>query len=292
MLVIGNGQGSALRPTTSATTDAAPPVRDAAAVVRLQDCLRRPRRIALGVFDGVHAGHREVIAGCDAVVTFEPHPMRVLSPRNAPPMLTSIRRRAELVGALGVPELVVVPFDQRLASVGADRFVEETIVRRLDAVHVAVGANFRFGHRGLGDPTLLEQDARFETRTVGLSVIDDAVVSSTRVRALIEDGAILAANQLLGADLTLETTHAVITGSTRTGGITIRAQIAAGFVAPPTGVYAATASLPTWSAPSAVRFETGLGPGLFLADVHTEHRDWNAHDLRFTLHRRIDPVRR
>lgn len=291
MLVIVSGQGSALRPTTSATAHAESPARGAAAVVQLQDCVRRPRRIALGVFDGVHAGHREVITGCDAVVTFEPHPMRVLSPESAPPMLTSMRRRAELVGALGVPELVVVPFDRRLASVGADRFVEETLVGCLDAVHVAVGVNFRFGHRGLGDPALLEQDARFETRTVGLSVVDDAVVSSTRIRALVEDGAVLAANELLGADLTLETTAAAVTGSTRTGGVTVRAQVADGFVAPPNGVYAATASLPTWSAPSAVRFEAGHRRGLFLADVHTEHRDWNAGDLRFTLHRRIHPVR-
>jgi riboflavin kinase/FMN adenylyltransferase len=81
----------------------------------LPDTEPRPRAVAVGEFDGVHLGHREVIRGNDTVLTFEPHPLRVVRPEAAPRLLTSLEAKAELIEALGVQELVVIPFDRGFA---------------------------------------------------------------------------------------------------------------------------------------------------------------------------------
>ena len=80
----------------------------------LTEVRERPRRVAVGEFDGVHLGHREVIRGSDTVLTFEPHPLRVIRPEAAPRLLTSLEAKAELIAQLGFEELVVIPFDDTL----------------------------------------------------------------------------------------------------------------------------------------------------------------------------------
>src|SRR6188472_1902496 len=90
-----------------------------------------PRDVAIGTFDGVHRGHREVIRGADTVLTFAPHPLSVIAPPRAPLLLTTLERKAELVAGLGVQELVVVPFDDAFAALTADEFVERVLVDRL-----------------------------------------------------------------------------------------------------------------------------------------------------------------
>src|SRR5437588_4359827 len=163
----------------------------------------RPRRIAVGEFDGVHLGHREVIRGCDTVLTFEPHPLRVVRPEAAPKLLTSLDAKAELVAELGVAELVVIPFDQGFAHQGPQAFIDDVLVAKLGATHVSVGENFRFGHGAAGDPTLLSSDRRFETRVVDLVEVDGEVVSSSHVRALVLAGEVDAPARLLGAPFRL-----------------------------------------------------------------------------------------
>ncbi len=103
----------------------------------------------------MHLGHREVIAGSDSVLTFEPHPVSVVAPQHTPRLLTTLARKAELIEGLGVEELIVIPFDRDFASRSADEFVEDVLVGALGASEVAIGENFRFGHRAQGDPTLL-----------------------------------------------------------------------------------------------------------------------------------------
>src|ERR1700759_4122485 len=110
-------------------------------VTMLPDVEPRPRRVAVGEFDGVHRGHREVIRGADTVLTFEPHPLSVIAPARAPRLLTTLERKAELFESLGVQELVVVPFDEDFALVSADDFVAGVLVERLRATHVSVGEN-------------------------------------------------------------------------------------------------------------------------------------------------------
>ncbi len=172
-------------------------------VTQLRDAERRPRRIAVGEFDGVHLGHREVIRGNDTVLTFEPHPLRVVRPEAAPKLLTSLEAKAELVAGLGVEELVVIPFDEGFANQTPRAFIDDVLVGRLGATHVSVGENFRFGHGAAGEPALLAADPRFDTRVVDLVEVEGEVVSSSHIRGLVLAGDVGAAATLLGAPFRL-----------------------------------------------------------------------------------------
>jgi riboflavin kinase/FMN adenylyltransferase len=168
-------------------------------VTPLTDVEPRPRRIAVGEFDGVHLGHREVIRGSDTVVTFEPHPLRVVRPEAAPRLLTTLDVKAELIAELGVEELVVIPFDHSFAEQSPQAFIDDVLVGRLDARRVSVGENFRFGRRAAGDCAMLAADGRFDTRVVDLVEADGEVISSSRIRALIAAGEVDLATRCLGA---------------------------------------------------------------------------------------------
>jgi riboflavin kinase / FMN adenylyltransferase len=163
----------------------------------------RPRKVAVGEFDGVHLGHREVIRGSDTVLTFEPHPLRVIRPEAAPKLLNSLEVKAELIAELGVSELVMIPFDEGFARQSPEEFVDQVLVDRLQATHVSVGENFRFGHRAAGDPGLLRSDARFATRVVPLVEVDGEIVSSSHIRGLVLAGEVELAARYLGAPFQL-----------------------------------------------------------------------------------------
>ena len=132
-------------------------------VIWLPDASTRPRRLAVGEFDGVHIGHREVIRGSDAVLTFEPHPRTVVAPQSAPKLLTTLEQKADLIADLGVAELIVIPFDGERMQQTAQDFIDHELVERLGASWVSVGENFRFGNRAKGDPALLAAQDAFET---------------------------------------------------------------------------------------------------------------------------------
>jgi riboflavin kinase/FMN adenylyltransferase len=172
-------------------------------VTQLADVAPRPRRVAVGEFDGVHLGHREVIAGADTVLTFEPHPLRVVAPARAPRLITPLAVKADLVASLGVRELVVIPFDEEFAARSPEAFIEEILLARLRATHVAVGENFRFGHDQRGDTRMLREESRFVTRVVRLVEVEGEIVSSTQIRALIEAGEVDIAARFLGAPFEL-----------------------------------------------------------------------------------------
>jgi riboflavin kinase/FMN adenylyltransferase len=169
----------------------------------LPDAHRRPRDLAVGEFDGVHVGHREVIRGADTVLTFEPHPRTVVSPDSAPKLLTSLDAKAELIAGLGVRELVVIPFDGARAAQSAEDFVARELVERLDARRVSVGENFRFGHRAVGDAALLQTVDAFETRVARLVELEGEIVSSTHIRGLVTAGDVAGAARFLGAPFTM-----------------------------------------------------------------------------------------
>jgi riboflavin kinase / FMN adenylyltransferase len=172
-------------------------------VTMLTDAEPRPRRIAVGEFDGVHLGHREVIRGSDTVLTFEPHPLRVVRPEAAPRLLTSLEAKAGLIERLGVQELVVIPFDDGFAHQSPQEFIDQVLVGGLGATRVSVGENFRFGHRATGDPEMLHADPRFETRVVPLVEVDGEIVSSSHIRALVAAGEVELAVHFLGAPFQL-----------------------------------------------------------------------------------------
>jgi riboflavin kinase/FMN adenylyltransferase len=167
-------------------------------IVQLSDAEPRPRHLAVGEFDGVHLGHREVIRGSDTVLTFDPHPLAVIRPEAAPKLLTTLEVKADLIAELGVQELVVIPFDERFAQQTPQEFIDDVLVRRLEAIRVSVGENFRFGHRAAGDPATLGQQTSFQTRVLPLVEVDGEVVSSSHIRALIQAGEVDAAARMLG----------------------------------------------------------------------------------------------
>ena len=174
----------------------------------LPDARRRPRDLAVGEFDGVHLGHREVISGADTVLTFEPHPRTVVAPDSAPKLLTSLEVKADLIASLGVQELVVIPFDGERMAQTAQEFIDQERVGRLGAERVSVGENFRFGNRARGDAALLRAQDAFETRVAELVELDGEIISSTHIRGLVAAGDVAAAARFLGAPFQLRGTVA------------------------------------------------------------------------------------
>jgi riboflavin kinase/FMN adenylyltransferase len=173
-------------------------------VVALPEVERRERAsVAVGTFDGVHLGHREVIDSSECVLTFEPHPVAVVAPQHTPKLLTRPERKAELIASLGVQEMIVIPFDAAFARRSASEFVDEVLVGALAARQVAVGENFRFGHRAQGDARLLAADGRFATRVYPLLEVDGEIVSSSRIRGLLLAGDVAEADRLLGTPFRL-----------------------------------------------------------------------------------------
>lgn len=172
-------------------------------VTRLPDVESRERRVAVGSFDGVHLGHREVIRGSDSVLTFDPHPSAVVAPAHTPKLLTPLSVKAELIAELGVRELIVIPFDAEFASRGPREFIDEVLIGSLGASYVSVGENFRFGNRAKGDPQMLAEDERFSTRVTPLLEVDGEIVSSSHIRGLVLAGEVEQATHFLGAPFQL-----------------------------------------------------------------------------------------
>ena len=228
----------------------------------------RPRSVAIGTFDGVHLGHREVIGDSDTVLTFDPHPMSVIRPEAAPKLLTSALVKEDLIAGLGVSEMVVIPFDEEFASRSAESFVEDVLVGRLGAGRVSVGENFRFGHGAEGDAGLLAAQNAFETRVVPLVEVAGETVSSSHVRGLVAAGEVAQAAEFLGGPFLFE--GEVVGGDRRgreLGMPTANLVPDDRLVCPGHGVYAAWARGHAAAVNVGVRptFETGRG---LLVEAH------------------------
>jgi riboflavin kinase / FMN adenylyltransferase len=166
--------------------------------------------VTIGNFDGVHAGHRQILRRVvelgrehdlkPAVLTFDPHPTRVVAPHRAPRLLTTIEERVELIREQGVEQVVVLPFTAEVARLSPEQFVERIVAGQLHARIVMVGDNFRFGHKQSGDvKTLSELGVRFgfQTHTVDAVRRRGRVVSSSEIRRLIGEGNVAMAGRLL-----------------------------------------------------------------------------------------------
>jgi len=184
-------------------------------VTRLPDLERGSdsRHVAIGSFDGVHLGHREVIGGADTVLTFEPHPLAVIRPESAPKLIYPFEVKRDLLEQVGVAETVVIPFDRGFAEQSAEEFVQAVLIDGLGANRVSVGQNFRFGKDARGDAAMLQAHDEFETRVVPLVEIGGETVSSSRIRGLIADGDVARAGELLGEPYLFE--GEVVTGDRR-----------------------------------------------------------------------------
>ena len=169
---------------------------------------RTPSAVALGSFDGLHAGHRRVIdavcqephGGVPTVVSFWPHPREVLH-GEARLRLDLPEEKLSLLQPLGIEQLVLVPFDQDLARLSAEEFVRTMLLDTLQARHIAVGANFRFGRGRLGTTeTLQTLCCQAGVQVTVLPILEDAsgAMSSSRIRAALSEGDLATAQQLLG----------------------------------------------------------------------------------------------
>jgi riboflavin kinase/FMN adenylyltransferase len=189
-------------------------------VLRDQSACPRPpagTTVTIGAYDGVHLGHRAVIAEVrrraaaeglrSAVVTFDRHPASVVRPESAPRLLTDLEQKLELLAETGVDYCLVVTFDEARSQESAEDFVQEVLVDCLNARVVVVGEDFHFGHGRAGNVPLLRKlgaEAGFAVEGLdlvgpdGRPAADQAQVSSTRIRHLLAEGELDAANALLG----------------------------------------------------------------------------------------------
>jgi riboflavin kinase / FMN adenylyltransferase len=227
-----------------------------------------PRRVAIGTFDGVHLGHREVIRGSDTVLTFDPHPLAVINPDATPKLISNFNVKRDLIAGLGVEELVVIPFDNGFASLTAEQFVREVLMERLGAVQVSVGDNFRFGQRAQGTPEFLREHGDFETRVASLVEAAGETISSTQIRGLVAAGEVAQAAKFLGGPFLFE--GEVVAGDRRgreLGMPTANLVPDERYVVPGHGVYAAWAHGHPAAVNVGVRpmFQTGRG---LLVEAH------------------------
>lgn len=176
-----------------------------------------PCAITIGNFDGVHKGHRQIMQRVRAiareqgwkaaVLTFDPHPSKLVAPSRAPRLLTTPDQRARLILEQGIDEVLILPFTSEIAKLTPEEFVREILADRLKVRAVLVGDNFRFGNRAAGDAGTMEElggEYSFSTEIVGAISWRGRVISSSEIRRLIQAGNVSLACRLLGRPYALE----------------------------------------------------------------------------------------
>jgi riboflavin kinase/FMN adenylyltransferase len=159
--------------------------------------------VLIGIFDGVHAGHQELVKAAKAhgkviALTFYPHPTAIFAPERTPMQLLPLEDRVSQLKAHGADEVVVIDFTKDFAALSPDQFIDEILVKKLSATHVVVGENFTFGYKAEGTAHYLQSvDKGFKTTIVKLSENRGNPISSSRIRGLIFDGDVERASELL-----------------------------------------------------------------------------------------------
>ena len=175
-----------------------------------------PIFLAIGVFDGVHRGHQAVIStsarhahlaeGTSVVVTFDPHPAKVLRPRNAPHLLTATQHKIALIRALGVSHLLIIEFNREFAATSPEDFVQQLVTHSKPLREICVGHEWSFGKDRRGNLDVLKKlGAHFDFNVVGIPpvMVHGAVVSSTAIRQAVEAGSLAKAAEMLGREYTI-----------------------------------------------------------------------------------------
>ncbi len=222
------------------------------AAIGLEEVAPAPSVVTIGNFDGVHRGHRVLLRRAvdgatqddlrSVAITFEPHPAAVLRPGTQPQRLQPLDERIEGLRATGVDLVVVLPFTEQLAALPAEAFVRSVLVDGLGASRVVVGTNFRFGHRATGDVVTLVtvgEEAGFTTEAVTLLELEGVAISSTSIRAHLQEGDVVWAAAALGRPHRLTGTVVRGDGRGRTIGVpTANLEVPQDLVVPGNGVYA------------------------------------------------------
>ena len=216
--------------------------------------------LSIGNFDGVHMGHQTVLRlvadrardlGVDsAAMTLNPHPVKLLRPNDAPPLLTTLEQRLQLIGRTGIESTLVLPFTHRLARMDAGDFVRQVLVDRLGVREVYIGANFRFGNNRGGDVELLKAmggELGFAAAAAPTVEMGGAPVSSTRVREAVAEGMVEEAAELLDRRVFID--GIVLQGKRlgrKLGFPTINIEVE-NELTPPKGVYITAVHIPSFS---------------------------------------------
>jgi riboflavin kinase/FMN adenylyltransferase len=213
--------------------------------------LHGPLFLAIGVFDGVHLGHRAVIeravadaerlGGTPVVVTFDPHPIRTLRPEHAPRLLTSTAHKIRLIRNLGVEHLLVIPFDAEFAATPPDVFIRALAAASRPLCEICVGFEWSFGKGRAGNLALLERlgvELGFSEVGVPAVTVDGQIVSSTLIRRAVEVGDLAKAARFLGRGYTILGTVTKGAQLGRTLGFPTANLSAHNEQFPPNGVYA------------------------------------------------------
>jgi len=222
-------------------------------VAELGSALRAPA-VAIGNFDGVHRGHRALISearrlacssgGQTVALTFDPHPAHFFAPNLAPPMLTTLTRRLEMLGEAGAEVVIVEPFTAEFAALAPETFIEQVLHKDIGARHVVVGADFSFGRSRSGSAHQL--DRLGAELGMGVSIVQSVtsnglVCSSTKIREFVLEGRVEGANLLLGRPFEIEGVVAAGARRGRTLGIPTANLAHEGEILPKQGVYAGRA---------------------------------------------------
>jgi len=167
--------------------------------------------VTLGNFDGIHLGHQKIfervktealrMGGESVVITFEPHPLKVLSPQSCPPLLTPLRKKFLLIEQLGMDVVLCIEFTKTFSEISPSDFVKNILVDRVGAHKVIVGYNFHFGRKTKGNPHILKQIGslfNLQVEIIAPLIIEGTTVSSSKIRELIKNGQVEKASQLLG----------------------------------------------------------------------------------------------
>ena len=193
----------------------------------LKEPLKNPV-LTIGNFDGVHKGHlvlfdkvkarAKAIDGQSAVMTFEPHPIKVMKPGNGPPLITPIKQKLDLISKAGIDVIFCIPFTRQFASISAENFVQDILVDRLGIKEIVVGYDYTFGYKRLGNIGLLQEmgdKLGFKVHVVDPIRLEDSLVSSTSIRELVQKGNLSETKKLLGRDYQICGT--VVKGKNRGG---------------------------------------------------------------------------
>ena len=249
--------------------------------------LRRPLKnpvLTIGNFDGVHKGHlalfdkvkerAKAIDGQSVVMTFDPHPVKVMKPGNGPPLITPIEQKLELISNAGIDVILCLSFTPEFASISAEDYVQDILVDKVGVKEIVVGYDYTFGRKRQGNVTLLREMGEklgFRVHLMDPVHLDDTVVSSTSIRELVQEGNLSDVKKFLGRDYQICGT--VIKGKDRGGrllGVPTANLKPVDELIPKRGVYAVTVVVNdhTWHGVTNIGYNPTFGDDALTVETH------------------------
>ncbi|EFK07355.1 riboflavin biosynthesis protein RibF [delta proteobacterium NaphS2] len=240
--------------------------------------------LTIGNFDGVHKGHLRLfdltkkraaaISGQSAVMTFDPHPIRVMKPGNGPRLITLTDQKLELITAAGMDIIFCLPFTRQFASISAQDFIRDILVNKIGIKEIVVGYDYSFGAGRAGGIEILQdmgKDLHFQVHVVPPVYVEDTLVSSTSIRTLVQEGKLHEAKKLLGRDYQVGGT--VVKGKNRGGrllGYPTANLALIDELVPKNGVYVVKVLVEgrTYDGVTNVGYNPTFGDGVFSVETH------------------------